>query len=132
MIGVARIPLNSLITGCSIHDKFAIKTPSGQTKIGEIEVKLAVMDLETIAQEKVFGKSAQELAYSKEWESEVIMQISRKLATLNCDIELIFGVFSQGQRSCTKANFKHTCINRLRLTKDGLTERELDLLLDGN
>lgn len=57
MIGVARIPLNSLITGCSIHDKFAIKTNS-ETKVGELEVKLAVMDLESIAAENVFGKSA--------------------------------------------------------------------------
>lgn len=77
-------------------------------------------------------KAAQELHYNKEWETDVVMRISRKLASLNCDIELIFGIFSQGQRNCTKEDFKHCALNRLNLKKDGMTERELDLLLMGN
>ena len=60
------------------------------------------------------------------------MRIARKLATLNCDIELLFGIFSQGKRNCTKEDFNHCALNRLNLRKDGMTERELELLLMGN
>jgi len=48
------------------------------------------------------------------------MQIALKLAPLNCEIELMFGIFSQGQRNCTKEDFKHTCLQRLRLARDGM------------
>ena len=60
------------------------------------------------------------------------MQIARKLAPLNCEIDLMFGIFSQGQRNCTKEDFKHTCLQRLRLAKDGMQERELDIFLTSN
>ena len=70
--------------------------------------------------------------YNKEWEEDVVMRIARKLGSLHCDIELIFGIFTQGQRNCTKEDFKHCCLHRLNLRADGMTERELDLLLMGN
>ena len=60
------------------------------------------------------------------------MQIARKLAPLNCEIDLMFGIFSQGQRNCTTEDFKHTCLQRLRLAKDGMQERELDIFLTSN
>jgi len=60
------------------------------------------------------------------------MHIARKLAPLNCEVELMFGIFSQGQKSCTKSDFKHTCLNRLRLMKDGVQEREIDIFLQSN
>lgn len=60
------------------------------------------------------------------------MTIARKLAPLNCDIELMFGIFSHGQRNCTKADFKYTCLNKLRLLRDGVQEREIDILLQSN
>jgi len=80
----------------------------------------------------LFTKASHELVYNKQFEDEVVKQISRKLAPLNCEIELIFGIFSQGQRNCTKEDFKHTCLQRLRLERDGLTERELDIFLQSN
>ena len=90
------------------------------------------MGLESAQNENLFAKSANDLIYSKEFEQEIIMQIARKLAPLNCEIELMFGVFSQGQRNCTKEDFKHTCLQRLRLARDGLQERELDIFLNSN
>ena len=60
------------------------------------------------------------------------MQIARKLAPLNCEIELMFGIFSQGQRNCTKEYFKHTCLQRLRLLRDGMSEREIDIFFNSH
>ena len=134
MIGTASIPLNGLVSGCSTHEKYQVKAPGSGTVVGDLEVKLAVMDLETVRQESLYNvvKAAQELHYNKEWEQDVVMRIARKLSTLNCDIELLFGIFSRGQRSCTKEDFKHCCLSRLNLRKENMTERELDLLLMGN
>jgi len=39
-------------------------------------------------------RHAQDMVFTKEFEQEIIMQISRKLAPLNCEIELMFGIFS--------------------------------------
>ena len=100
--------------------------------MGTLEVKLDVMELEAAANENLFFKSAQDLVYNKEFETEIINQIARKLAPLNCEIELMFGIFSQGQRSCTKQDFKHTCLQRLKLARDGMTEREVDVFLESN
>ena len=90
------------------------------------------MSLESAQNENLFTKAANDLIYSKEFEQEIIMQIARKLAPLNCEIELMFGVFSQGQRNCTTEDFKHTCLQRLRLARDGVQERELDIFLTSN
>ena len=97
-------------------------------------MRITVMDLQQIQQDTLFHtvRAAQELHYNKQWEQDVVMRIARKLATLNCEIGLMFGIFSQGQRNCTHENFKHCCLNRLNLRKEGLTERELDLLLVGS
>ena len=45
---------------------------------------------------------------------------------------MMFGIFSQGKRNCTKEDFKHTCLQRLKLGNDGLNERELDVVLQSN
>ena len=127
------MPLTSLISGCAINDKFDIRAPSNAV-VGQVELRITVMDLQQIQQDTLFHtvKAAQELHYNKEWEHDVVMRIARKLAALNCEIELMFGIFSQGNRNCTHENFKHCCLNRLNLGREGLTERELDLLLVGN
>ena len=134
MIGSASIPLKDLAANCSIHGKYEIRAPSSTTAMGTIEVKIAVNDLEQVQQESILNvhKAAQEMNYNKEWEEDVVMRIARKLGSLHCDIELIFGIFTQGQRNCTKEDFKHCCLHRLNLRADGMTERELDLLLMGN
>jgi len=59
------------------------------------------------------------------------MRISRKLANINCDIELMFGIFSRGQRTVTKEDFKYCCLHRLQLKKE-IADKEMDLFLMGN
>jgi hypothetical protein len=44
---------------------------------------------------------------------------------------MIFGVFSRGQKTVTKEDFKYTCLRRLQLAKD-ISEREIDMFLRGN
>ena len=132
MIGMCKIPLTSLVTGCSVHERYPIRQVNTNTEVGQLEVRIDIMSLESAQNENLFAKSANDLIYSKEYEQEIIMQIARKLAPLNCEIELMFGVFSQGQRNCTKEDFKHTCLQRLRLARDGLQERELDIFLNSN
>ena len=129
MIGVCKIPLECLTTGCSAHEVYPIKAAETNTEVGQLEVRIDIMSLEQAQGENLFSKAAHDLVYSKQFEDEIVKQISKKLAPLNCEIELMFGLFSQGQRNCTKEDFKHTCLQRLRLEKDGLTERELDILL---
>ena len=43
---------------------------------------------------------------------------------------MLFGVFSRGQRTVAKEDFKYTCLRRLQLAKE-LSERELDMFLRG-
>lgn len=134
MIGVCKVPLLSLASSCSIHERYPIKSPSGQQTVGELEIKISVMELEVMKAEgaATLARAANSLMYSKEWEQEIVMQIARKLASLNCEIEMMFGLFSQGARNCTKEDFKHVCLHRLRLSADGLSERELDMVLSAN
>jgi hypothetical protein len=44
---------------------------------------------------------------------------------------MIFGVFSRGQKTVTKEDFKYSCLKRLQLSKE-ITEREIDMFLRGN
>jgi hypothetical protein len=96
MIGMCKVPLASLATGCSMHEKFPIKSVDTQSVVGQLEVRIDIMDLETTNNEGLFHKAVHDLVYSKEFEQEIVMQIARKLAPLNCEIELMFGIFSQG------------------------------------
>ena len=132
MIGVCKVPLATLATGCSMHERYPIRAVDTQTEVGQLEVRIDIMNLESAQQENLFSKAAHDLVYNKQFEDDIVKQIARKLAPLTCEIELMFGIFSQGQRNCTKEDFKHTCLQRLRLERDGLTERELDIFLQSN
>jgi hypothetical protein len=46
MIGICKIPLKSLVVGCSIHEKCPIRLPGQLEIVGQLEIKLSVMDLE--------------------------------------------------------------------------------------
>ena len=48
MIGRAMVPMESLVAGCSTHEHYPVLSPGSNTKIGAIEVKIAVMDLEQV------------------------------------------------------------------------------------
>ena len=57
-------------------------------------------------------------------------RIARKLAKFPGSPELLFGIFSRGQKTVTKEDFKYTCLRRLQL-KTEITEREIDMFLRG-
>ena len=44
---------------------------------------------------------------------------------------MVFGVFSRGQKTVTKEDFKYTCLKRLQMSKE-ISEREIDMFLRGN
>lgn len=46
IIGTAKIPLKAIAQNMSVHDKFVICAPKTNAKVGMIEVKLSVMDLD--------------------------------------------------------------------------------------
>jgi len=73
MIGMCKIPLASLATGCSVHERLPIKAVETQTEVGTLEVRLDIMNLENAGSENLFSKMAQDLVYSKQFEQEVIM-----------------------------------------------------------
>ena len=87
------------------------------------------MELESSLRDtNTFVNVVHNAVYNKDWEEEIIMRIARKLAQLPVDINLMFGLFTQGQRNCTKSDFKHVVLHRLNLGKTGMEERELDLI----
>jgi hypothetical protein len=71
------------------------------------------------------------LHYSKQWEQEIVMRIAKRLAKLPGEIDMVFGVFSRGQKTVTKEDFKYTCLKRLQLAKE-ISDREIDMFLRGN
>jgi len=112
MIGICKVPLKSLIAGCSIHEKCPIRVPGGIETVGQLEVKLSVMDLER-NQGTSFGKTVNEvteLHYGNEWEQDLVSRIARKLGKLNCDVNILFGIFSRGMLTTTKEDFKYCCL----------------------
>lgn len=103
MIGTAMVPLTDLIKGASIHERFPVKkgnSRAGGETVGTLEVKISIIDLDQgNAASQSIVKAAQQTSlmhYNKQWESELIMRISRRLARLPGDVEMLFGVFSRG------------------------------------
>ena len=74
-------------------------------------------------------KSTEKNTYNSQFEKNIIMHIAMRLSKLSIDVELMFGIFSRGQRSCTREDFKYCCLHRLDL-KNKISERELEMLLD--
>lgn len=133
MIGTCKIPLKSLVSGCSFHEKFPIIITDSNLAAGQLEVKISVIDLDKAPADN-FSRTINdvtELHYGKEWESDLILRIARPLAKFNVEISLLFGVFSRGMRTCTKEDFKYCCLTRLGLRTE-ISEREIDLFLMGN
>ena len=137
MIGRCEVPLTQLAEGCQYHDRLPIRSVSvkdanGQpAEVGVLEVKIDVLpfnsDGQPLGLDDVYDQ-----VYSKQHEKDIIDQIARKLAPLKCETEMMFGLFSGGRPNCTKEDFKHGCLQRLKLARDGMTEQELDRLLKTN
>ena len=47
MIGMCKIPLTSLVTGCSVHERYPIRAVDSQTEVGQLEVQIDIMALES-------------------------------------------------------------------------------------
>ncbi len=56
------------------------------------------------------NKNQMSLPYNKQWENEIIYKIAKKLATFPVDIDTIFGVFSRGQKTVSKEDFKYCAL----------------------
>jgi len=69
--------------------------------------------------------------YNKQWELEIIQRIARRVAKIPGEVDMVFGVFSRGQKTVTKEDFKYTCLKRLQMSKE-ISEREIDMFLRGN
>jgi hypothetical protein len=105
----------------------------GQTgvPVGTLEIKISVMDMNTDVPSQSIAKVTNQLTYNVEWENHLIATIAQTLARINAETSLIFGIFSRGQRSVTKEDFKYCVLSRLNL-KDKISEREMDFFLEGN
>ncbi len=73
MIGMCKVPLATLATGCSIHERVPIKAVGTNSEVGTLEVRIDIMNLENIGQENLFSKLSHDLVYSKQFEKEVVM-----------------------------------------------------------
>lgn len=47
MIGMAKVPLASLASGCSMHDTFPIRALGSNSVVGQLEVRIDIMNLES-------------------------------------------------------------------------------------
>lgn len=45
MIGVCKVPLKSLVAGCSVHDRFPLRAAGSNEVVGELEVKLSSTEM---------------------------------------------------------------------------------------
>jgi hypothetical protein len=133
---VSKLPLIDLIKGASIHERYPIRKLGGSgPSVGTVEVKISVIDIDPQGGAPSLARVSQQAAsmmhYNKQWEQEIIQRISKRLARIPGEIDMIFGVFSRGQKTVTKEDFKYSCLKRLQLSKE-ISERELDMFLRGN
>ncbi|CDW85652.1 protein fantom [Stylonychia lemnae] len=133
MIGSCKIPLGDLVKGSSINDKFSIRNLKKE-EVGKLIAKISIIDIDagfaTLAS-KQLQQQAANLHYNKLWENEFVYRIAKKIAKFPGDLELLFGIFTRGQKNVTKEDFKYTCLKRLNLKND-ISEREIDMFLRGN
>lgn len=47
MIGMCKIPLSSLVTGCSVHERYPIHQVNTRSEVGQLEVRIDIMGLES-------------------------------------------------------------------------------------
>lgn len=65
MIGMCKVPLATLATGCSIHERMPIKAVGTNSDVGTLEVRIDIMNLENVGQENLWSKLSHDLVYSK-------------------------------------------------------------------
>ena len=132
LIGIARIPLGDIPKGVGIDGEFEIRGPDGDSR-GKAQIKITIVSAQ-VDQSQNLSKDMQEtqkMAYTAQWEKDIIQRIAQKLSKLSIDVELMFGIFSRGMKTCTHEDFKYCCLQRLNMRND-ISEKELDLFLAGN
>ena len=133
MIGVCKVPLDSIAAGTTMQAKYPItKIDASHIVTGSLEVRIDVIAAEGQALDSRIFDAASALIFTDQFERQIIQAVAAKLANLACEVPLMYGIFSQGRRNCTVKDFKHTCLHRLGLALDGVTDRELDVFLRNN
>ena len=80
IIGSCKIPLTSLANSCSYQDRYELRAPKSGHKVGTIEVRISISDLEPAQRvNQSFFEVTKRAHYEKGWENELIMRIARKL-----------------------------------------------------
>jgi len=113
MIGICKLPLADLAKGSGINGDFAIKGLKGEPR-GKVTIKISVVDTAASGKKQAAAqadiKASQKQSFNSGWERDVVMRVARKLAKLSIDVELMFGIFSRGTKSCTREDFKYCCL----------------------
>jgi hypothetical protein len=135
MIGICKIPLADMAAGLGISGEFTIIGSLGEPR-GLVNVKLTVVNTSGGADKgdshQPKGVTDVDLAsYNAKWEQDLIMKIANKLGGLSIDVELMFGIFSRGLKSCTREDFKYCCLRRLNLDTE-IPDKEMDIFLEKN
>ena len=73
MIGMCKIPLSQLVSGCSIHETYPIHAVDSNSEVGKLEVRVDIMPLEQAGDQNLFQKVVTDMVYSKEFEQEIVM-----------------------------------------------------------
>lgn len=54
------------------------------------------MDLDALASQAIKPEDFMNLHFNKEWEQDVIYKIAQRLSSVPVEVDLIFGIFTQG------------------------------------
>lgn len=130
LIGIAKVPLADITKGVGVDGEFDIRAYDGEVR-GKAHIKITVVAAAPEGKTQKDMQDSQKMAYTAQWETDIIYRIAQKLGRLSLDVELMFGIFSRGTRSCTFEDFKYCCLQRLNMRNE-ITEKELDLFLSGN
>lgn len=135
LIGISKIPLRDLAKRIGINGDFDILDARGQ-RAGKVVLKISIVDTSagtTASMTKTQKElnEMQKMSYTDKWEADIIAKIAKKLSKRSIDVELMFGIFARGAKSCTHEDFKYCCLQRLNLKYD-LSEKELDMFLNGH
>ena len=122
MIGVAQVPLFELAKGHTIWDTFTVKDYNGDIT-GMIEVKITVHN--SVEDLNMPQLNRTELT-PNDWGKEFLFKVCyRYMGKQYVDLNTLFAVFSKGEESISRQNFKDTIIPK----KSGVTESEIEMFI---
>lgn len=108
-------------------DDFSIRTQKGEPR-GKVKVNITITDIDV----RPDGFMPENVNYNAAWEKDLIFRIAHKLAKFDLkNMELIFSVFSSGDKSVFKGDFKDKLLRGLGMQKV-ISSNELDRFLEAN